>query len=143
MKIHLVTFYTKEYTSRAHRLRDSALKNGVKVSSVLLYNEQSPCVQAFFKNSPDLLKHKRGYGCMAWKPVVILDALERIPSDDVLLYCDADLTITESLEPLLNYFQGTENDNSRVKTILKNTGQNETRSMVLVQINQNFTTNIK
>ena len=102
-KVVLVTFYTKNYTSRALRLRESAFKFGC--DKVLMYNENSSDIVELRRQFPDIFKRTRGYGCMAWKAMVVNLALEGLNDNDILIYCDADLEVTSDLTPLLQLFR--------------------------------------
>jgi hypothetical protein len=44
--------------------------------------------------------HKRGFGWFAWKPLIILDAMERASAGDVILFTDADTYPIADLSPL-------------------------------------------
>jgi hypothetical protein len=92
MKIHLVTFSNKSwyddtdyYGPSLKRLTESALNNGV--NEVHSYNEENLPVSEDILNY--MLENRRsGFGFYSWKPIVILDTLQKLPEGDVVLYHD-------------------------------------------------------
>ena len=111
MKIHLVTFSNKSwyddtdyYGLSLKRLTESALKYGV--DEVHSYNEENLPVSEDILNY--MLENRRsGFGFYSWKPVVILDTLQKIPDGDVVLYHDVGrpdykYEIKKDVNPLIN-----------------------------------------
>jgi len=92
MKIHLVTFSNKSwyddtdyYGPSLKRLTESALNNGV--NEVHSYNEENLPISEDILNC--MLENRRsGFGFYSWKPIVILDTLQKLPGGDIVLYHD-------------------------------------------------------
>lgn len=98
MRIIVCTFATAEYAGSAELLRHTALTHGA--DEVIVYRETD--VAPWFREFPELLRGTtRGYGWWSWKPWCILDAMRRwsLPGD-VVIYCDAAMTVEASLRPL-------------------------------------------
>jgi hypothetical protein len=111
MKTHLVTFSNKlwyddidYYGPSLKKLTESALNHGIdKIHS---YNEENLPV------SKDILSYmlenrRSGFGFYSWKPIVILDTLQKIPDNDIILYHDVgrpeyNYEIKKDLYPLFN-----------------------------------------
>ena len=105
MKIHLVTFATKDYLTSAFLLRKTALNNGFDY--VHLYTEDN--ITDFIKDNPDLFKHKRGFGLWCWKPYVILETLKKVPDGDLVFYLDSAIKVLKNMSPLFKSIK--ENNN--------------------------------
>jgi len=88
MNFHLVSYATPKYRHRQIFLAASAKVNRV-VASATSWNPKKLIAAGFLKIAPDLSLKERGSAFWAWKPFIILKALETIPHDDVVLYCDA------------------------------------------------------
>lgn len=93
MNVHLVTFITNKkfgienyYTASVDRLIASAKKFGIE--HIHVYTPDSLPVSShilnYMKNSDD-----PGFGFYSWKPVIILDVLNKLNDGDVVLYHDA------------------------------------------------------
>jgi hypothetical protein len=52
---------------------------------------------------PDGTYKKRGLGWYSWKPLIILDALDRVVDGDVVLYVDGDTYPIADLSPIYEY----------------------------------------
>lgn len=53
------------------------------------WNPNKLLAAGFGELAPDISLAERGSGFWSWKPFVILNALEKLPDGDILLYCDA------------------------------------------------------
>lgn len=85
----IVTFYTKDYTTRALRLRESVVSDPL-CNNCYMYTEDD----LNFKTDIDLGR-TRGYGYMCWKPYVILKALGEMEEGELLIYIDADIELID------------------------------------------------
>lgn len=88
MPFHLISYATTKYRHRQIFLTASALANGV-VDSADTWNPRKLLAAGFRETAPDISLSEHGSGFWAWKPFVILLALEAIPDGDIALYCDA------------------------------------------------------
>ena len=98
MKIYVVSFGTPNYTSSMELLRHSSLKIGL-VDGVLLYgiNDLSD-LKNYDENT---FKSSRGYGFWSWKAHIILKAMSQLNDDDLLVYCDACMTMVSDISPYI------------------------------------------
>jgi hypothetical protein len=99
-EITLISYATKEYEVSQRILNESAKNWGI--SNIISYNLTWLKKQKEFvlKNSR-LLRKKRGAGYWIWKPLIILDALNKMKNEGILIYCDAGAEIISSIEPLI------------------------------------------
>jgi hypothetical protein len=109
MNTVLVSFASKEYYGSQARLNASARQHGIR--TVFSYRERELFRSQFFKECKHIFSHKKGFGYWAWKPYVILDALERIPHDSILVYSDPGAKVIGDLRPLFEICE-------RVKTAM-------------------------
>ena len=97
-----VTFSGANYDETTRRVVEDAPTFGV--DTVLVYDDCWFMDHDFVKGQQNqwLLNHpkKRGLLWYVWKPLVILDALDRLNIGDVLLYTDADTYPIADLSPL-------------------------------------------
>lgn len=89
------TFASAAYAGSAEALRHTALSVG-GADRAYVYTEAD--VRAWFDAYPELVA-ERGYGWWSWKPWVIMATLRRTAPGDVVVYCDAAMMFTSSLEP--------------------------------------------
>jgi hypothetical protein len=91
MKNVYVCMSGTRYHDTTKKIVDDAPKFGA--DEVLVYDDVWLRSQTdYMLKAKWLLEHPRGraMGWFAWKPFLILDALERVSDDDVVLYTDAD-----------------------------------------------------
>ncbi len=101
MKRLCITFSGAAYDESTCILVNNASHLGA--DQVLVYDDVWVTQQDFYSRNQWLWKHpqKRGFGWYAWKPFIIMDALERFAaSDDIVLYVDADTYPVQSLHSL-------------------------------------------
>lgn len=73
---------------------------------VLVYDDRWVADHEFRKLNAWLWDHpgdkngKRGFGWYAWKPLLLIDALDRAADGDVVLYIDADTYPVASMQPI-------------------------------------------
>jgi hypothetical protein len=87
MKIHLVSYATAKYRHRQVFLSASGRANGI-VDSTTSWNPRLLDRSAFPGLAPNIRLSERGSGFWAWKPYIILEALDSVPDGDIVLYCD-------------------------------------------------------
>jgi hypothetical protein len=88
MPFHLVTYATAKYRHRQIFLTASARANSI-VATETSWGPLKLNAAGFTKLAPDISLSERGSGFWAWKPFVILKALEAAAVGEVILYCDA------------------------------------------------------
>jgi hypothetical protein len=55
----------------------------------------------FYKENQSIFKYKKGLGYWLWKPYIIYQELQKLENGDVLIYCDSEIKIIDSLSPLI------------------------------------------
>jgi hypothetical protein len=120
MKIHLVLFHTKSaygregyYDESVNRLINTFKENGG--DEVHTYTEETvPFDNNDIKNYFEQYKND-AFGFYAFKPLIILDVMSKIPDGDVILYHDAgrpeyNFSFKKNIRPLVNivvnHYQG-------------------------------------
>lgn len=88
MRFHLTSYATTKYRHRQIFLSASALANKV-VATAASWNPGKLIAAGFTKLAPDISLSERGSGFWAWKPFIILKALESAAEGETVLYCDA------------------------------------------------------
>ena len=102
----LITMGGARYDAITERLLVEAPKFGA--DRVLVYDDEWVKAHPFRKLNAWLWDHpgdrngKRGFGWYAWKPLLILDALDRCKPGDVVLYLDADSLPVSSMFPIFD-----------------------------------------
>lgn len=114
LRFHLVSYATAKYRHRQIFLTASARANGV-VATATSWNPGSLIAAGFTKLAPDISLSERGSGFWAWKPFVILKALETAAEGEVVLYCDAGrkypyILLDTSLDPFVSSMDGHNQD---------------------------------
>jgi hypothetical protein len=86
-RIHLVTYATPRFRLRQVLLGWSARLNHV-ADTVTSWTPEMLRNAGFEERCKDIKLSERGSGFWAWKPFVILKALESLSDGDIVLYCD-------------------------------------------------------
>lgn len=95
------------------------------------------------KYTIDNLKHSRGFFWYSWKPYILLKALEKLNTNDILLYCDSGMKIYNSennknkLNNLIHLVEDTEKCPSGIITFIT-TGNTNERYEYMYTINDVF-----
>lgn len=98
-----VTFSGADYDTTTERIVATAPMYGA--DKVTIYDDTWLRDHEFYELNSWLWKHhggRKGYGWFAWKPLVILDALDRCAAGDLVLYSDADTFPVADLSPIYN-----------------------------------------
>ncbi len=99
-----ITFGGAEYDSSTAILLAHAPNFGV--DTVYVYDDRWLMGQDFYSRNRWLWSHphKRGFGWYAWKPFIIMDALDRFAAPgDVVLYVDADTYPVQDLQGIYSH----------------------------------------
>ena len=92
MKIHFLTFGgpSDNYHDAVKRLHNQAIEFNM-FSNIYAYTEKDLMedTEFFNKNSNFIVNNPRGYGYWIWKPYLIKKTLEKMETDDILLYLDS------------------------------------------------------
>lgn len=87
MRIHFVTFATPAFRVRQCLLNRSAIWFG-KVDQLHVWNEYRLSKDGFTTRHPELFPKSTGFGWYAWKPYLILKALDEAREGDLVFYQD-------------------------------------------------------
>ncbi len=87
MRIHLVSYATPKFRHRQLLLAASGKANDI-IQSVTSWTSSKLAKSQFPELAPDISLNERGSGFWAWKPFIILQALQKIPAGDIVLYSD-------------------------------------------------------
>jgi hypothetical protein len=87
MNSHFITFGTYEYRRSVKRILGEARATGW-FQTIQSYSHWSLNL-ADRISLRHVLKQKRGGGFWLWKPLILMNAINRIPDGDFLVYCDA------------------------------------------------------
>lgn len=98
MKIHLIDYATSKFFGSREMLHISARQYGI--DSIMSYGLNKIKNTPFYNKNKALLSKSKGAGYWVWKPYIILDAISKLDEGDVLMYCDADQSFTQSPEIL-------------------------------------------
>lgn len=109
MPFHLTSYATAKYRHRQLVLGASALANGV-VETAVSWNPRKLDVAGFTRMAPGISLAERGSGFWAWKPFIILKALESIAEGETVLYCDTGrkypyILLNTPLDPFVSWLE--------------------------------------
>lgn len=99
MKVVLVNLSNEIFEQSRIRLNISAQKHGI--STVLSHDFEELKGTSFYLQNKKILDQPTGMGYWAWKPYIILEAIKSLDEGDIVIYADAGLEITASLDPLI------------------------------------------
>lgn len=85
MTWNLVTYADKKFEERQNYLNSIALKYGINPISYTRSDIEST---EFYSLNKDLLDLEIGNGYWAWKPYIILDAMNKLDDGDIVFYAD-------------------------------------------------------
>lgn len=88
-KLWFVSFADSRYAYQLKRIHRQALRFGFREDHIFTCTEDDLDKAFRLKMRDILVIGSRGYGYWCWKPQIILQALEKMPKGDVLLYTDA------------------------------------------------------
>ena len=96
--VALVNYSDVEFRKSQGNLNRSAEKH--HLSKIFSWTRSDLENTLFFEENRKVLAEKKGSGLWAWKPFIILDALDNIEENDILVYSDSGVTILSDLDPL-------------------------------------------
>lgn len=104
----LITFSGAAYDATTRLITDRGRSLGA--DQILVYDDRWLMGHDFYQRNPWLWEHphKRGFGWYAWKPLIIVDALNRMHDGDTVLYIDADTVPIASFKCLFTACDKTE-----------------------------------
>jgi len=117
MKIHFVTYSDKKYRSQQEKLNERAI-NFFNLNS---YTQEWLISTDFYSKFKHILDLPRGGGYWLWKPMIILDVLNKIEYGDVLFYRDCGDSFKDGITEFLSDYFG----NSNVDSLLTYGGENK------------------
>jgi hypothetical protein len=94
MKKYFITYGDERYAKSVERIKQEAERLNI-FDEIICY---SPADLGADILQCEAMQHKRGGGYWAWKPYVILKTLKTIKDGDIVVYCDAGCTLSESKE---------------------------------------------
>jgi len=93
MSIHFCTFGSPGYEKAFDRIKRQAINSNF-FTSIDIYNEtNTPGIEI---HVDFIKKNKRGYGYWFWKPLVILDMMNKYEKDSIIIYADAGCEIIKN-----------------------------------------------
>ena len=91
--IKLITFATPNYEQYRQKLHNKIMQ----VYPVIhLQKTEKDIDDNFIKENQNIFKHQRGYGYCLWKPYFILQELQNLQSNELLLYMDAQDSVSST-----------------------------------------------
>jgi len=95
----LINYADKGFVNSRKKLKESALNIG-GLDEVIEYGSND-IDESFKKECPKHFENTRGAGLWLWKPYLILKTLNKINDNDILVYCDAGATFTDTIIPYI------------------------------------------
>lgn len=86
--LHFATFADKRYSVALGRIGREARKMSV-FQSISCWNEDNLDPQWWRKHRDFITQSKKGFGYYIWKPQVLVQTLDQIPTGSILLYLDS------------------------------------------------------
>lgn len=87
---HFVTFGNKSFSNSKKRIVEEASKLDL-FTSLTSFGEDD--VEDLIKTIDKRIRNARGFWWYTWKPYIIYEKLKKIKCGDVLVYCDAGMTV--------------------------------------------------
>jgi len=101
MKIIAINYADENYAEARKLNTKTAYKKG-RVNEVIEYSFQD-LDQEFVEKNRNIFVHKRGAGCMIWKPYIVLKTLEKMEDGDYLIYCDAGASYMKNIRIMIKF----------------------------------------
>jgi len=95
----LINYADKGFIESRRKLKESALNIG-GLDEVIEYGPND-IDESFKKECSKHFENTRGAGLWIWKPYLILKTLNKMDEEDILVYCDAGATFTDSIIPYI------------------------------------------
>lgn len=99
MKVILTNLSNKLYEESRFRLNDSALKYGV--DEIFSFDFEDLKKYSFYEHHKKILDEPKGIGYWLWKPFIILEAMKKISTGDIVVYADCGIEIIDDIAPLI------------------------------------------
>ncbi len=104
----LVSYADKRYEESLQRIKRQAKKTG-RFDKIFLYTPKN--LPEYIKASP-LYAFSRGGGYWVWKPYVVVDALSKCASGDIICYVDSGCSLNKDSKEWDEYFEAMKNYNA-------------------------------
>ena len=97
MKKYIISYASTGYYDTQKRLVKSIVDKDIKI---VTYTDKWLKKKKFYRDNCFILDQKRGAGYWLWKPFILLETFKLMNEGDVVIYCDADAVVLQSLSPL-------------------------------------------
>jgi hypothetical protein len=104
MRVVLTNLSNRLFEESRLRLNVSAARFGI--DEIRSYDFEEIRGSSFYQENRAILECPTGMGFWLWKPYIILEALQRLPDDTIVIYCDSGIEIISPLDPLLDICRG-------------------------------------
>lgn len=107
MSKYFLSFGNKKFISSRNRIKKEA--ENLNLFDKITIEDENICNEEIFINilkkinKPNLSLY-RGFGWYIWKPYIIYKQLLSMKNDDILLYCDAGMTLLQNKQKYLHLF---------------------------------------
>jgi hypothetical protein len=103
--VHFVSFASRRLAGSLARIRAEAAALG-RFRSIHALTPRGLGKDYWAVHAETVRGQRRGYGLWTWKPYVVRRVLNEIPTDDVLVYCDAGCSLNVEGVPRLDAYAG-------------------------------------
>lgn len=91
METHFLTYGDGNFTKRKYILCNEVIQSKYPIHHLYAWDRNN--IAEFYSEHKDFMDSQPCSGRFIWKPYIILKLLEKIPYDDVLIYCDSGCTV--------------------------------------------------
>jgi hypothetical protein len=100
MNIVLTNLSDSVFEKSRKRLNESARKFGI--SDIRSFDFEELKTTPFYHENQEILDQPKGIGYWLWKPFIILEVMKTLSEDDIVIYSDCGIEITDNLESLIS-----------------------------------------
>jgi len=91
--IHFITYGSGPFERAKNRLVQEATEFG-EFKTIKGYSKED-LPEEFLQNNESIMREKRGGGYWIWRPIILMDALEKVKENDYLVYLDAGCSLNK------------------------------------------------